>query len=363
MTEKLKEVLGQNLAEIDPTGPQYRNMELCFRALTAVGIPPETDKMMAEVGQEANLLLLLLSYWGEKSGHRFCGNVPAVALQFTQDFYIDRRTMQLADRAAEEYAAFLEGLKARDFDGIINAAHEIDVKCQIQAFLNSRDVNDKLDTQNLDILLTVEHPVQRLYEAHQRACFYSHDQLLTCIDMVVRPHEDLLKTEAMVKNEDAAIYRTRYLSGREVEPFPQKAALDRQLMARVEAEFRTWAPALSKVWGDRLRDAMAALQEGGYSPLAVAALLTYDRPLMEVVKRMEQAKVSAEKAIDRITQDRQMVMRDYSRQLDRLLKDLQEKVRTYMENNNALEIFSPHPVEEQQQEPWQEQGDEDQEER
>lgn len=341
MTDTLKELLQKHLAALDREAPDYPLLEKCYQALNVVYIPPEADKYMVEwaeeFGDDSDLLTMMRKYWLFE--HKGADTIPSVAVGFVRAFYNDHRMIRLVGRVENEYGDFIDSLRGKDFHAIIDAAHEIDMKNQIFKFLT--DEENKLDIEDIDLLMTLEHPMARLYEACQ-AQDAIREAVEYSLDRVTRQQKSYLQTAPDTADEDVQIFRARYLSDREEVPFPAVSQMREQLIARAEQDRDSAidGPPLPPEHVVRLHSAMTFIQEGGYTPVEAAVMRTYDHPLTEVLERMEQGGLPVEFAFHCAVADRQVEMQQYIDRLDSLPAPLQKSVREYQEQLTAAEVFS-----------------------
>lgn len=355
MTDVLQKLLTKHLAALDRNAPDYPLLVKCYQALTVVYIPPEVDVCMIEWAGEMddsnNLLTRMRKYW--QFEHQGPNNIPSVAVGFVQAFYKDYRRDLLAGQVEMEYLDFIDHIRGQNFYWLINAAHEIDMKKQIKEFLTANGKQDRLDIEDIDLLLTLDHPLEKLYEAcktqdaMREAIEYS-------LDRVVEKRKTHLQTKQSIVNWDIEIYRMRYLSDREEVPFPVVSQMCEQLIARAEQELAAAidGPPLPPEHVVRLHDTITFFREQGYTPAEAVVMLTYDHPFAEVLNRMEQGGLHVEFAFHCAAADRQAEMQQYIDRLDSLPAPLQKSVREYQERLAAVEVFCAAVMEDGQGQEW-----------
>lgn len=357
MTDKLQEILQRHLSALDCEAPDYPLLVKCYQALKAVFIPPEVEKCMVEwadeAGDSSNLPMAVLNCWRRNGSGSAILYAPAVALDFVQAFYYDYRLLQLTVRVETDHFNYIDSLRGMDIDTVITSAHEIDVKKQIMEFLTDDDEQAKLDIEDIDLLLTLEHPVAQLYEvchaqdAIREAVEYS-------LDRVTQRQKSFLQTAPDMGNEDINIYRARYLSDRVEVPFPAVSQMCEQLIARAEQEQAAAidGPPLPPEHVVRLHNIITFFREQGYTPEEAVVMLTYDHPFAEVLDRMEQSGLLVEFAFSCAVADRQAEMQQYIDRLDSLPAPLQKLVREYQERLATVEIFCAAAPENEQDQDW-----------
>ena len=357
MTEELKKALDVILSHYSPQDPDYPYLEKCYRALSVININPEEDLLLVSWAEDfptdGNVLEMMLQYWNRNREHFGSASAPVVALEFVQGFYYDRKKFFLELCAEDDYYDYMNSLRGKDFHDIIGAAHELDMKKQIMKFLLSNDERCKLDIEDIDILLTLKHPVAQLYEAC-KAQDAIREAVECSLDRVTQQQKSYLQTAPDTADEDVQIYRARYLSDREEVPFPVVSQMCEQLIARAEQELAAAidGPPLPPEHVVRLHDTITFFREQGYTPTEAVVMLTYDHPFAEVLNRMEQGGLQVEFAFHCAAADRQAEMQQYIERLGSLPATLQKSVREYQERLAAVEVFCAGAPEDGQGQEW-----------
>lgn len=211
--EMIVEEIDAELAEFtDSTPAESRDSTFSDRmdvmthirdALYSLPIPEELNQSVFE---RENILSEVFLYWIDEAA-RNTPNMDKVALAYESaanwlaGVRHEYRSGLLSDRLAAEHEAFLEEERQKTPDEIIADAWMIACKADLVMALRDED----LSPQNVDALLTIEHPLHTIYVNFLSKDCESHmyDLVDSAIETAQDRHHDILTENIDLKLEDA----------------------------------------------------------------------------------------------------------------------------------------------------------------
>lgn len=154
---------------------------------------PFSDRIAGLLDEKANVLHSLMEYWTKlnfESGGFERNDYYEIIHACTEEIDFEDRYARLYERASEEYFRFVEGLKQKTPEDIIEAAYEIVLKADILCLLDPQRMSKK----EINILLTLEKPLGSIY-AEWMDNDYSHmEQLEQTMNGLIKEREKNLTT-------------------------------------------------------------------------------------------------------------------------------------------------------------------------
>ena len=123
---------------------------------------PLSDRLAGLLDGKADILHSIMEYWAQldfESLDMERDDFYEAINMYLEGLDYEDRDSQLYERASAEYSGFIEALKQKTPQEIIDAAYEITLKEDILLFLESHDMSKK----EINVLLTLEKPLDSIY--------------------------------------------------------------------------------------------------------------------------------------------------------------------------------------------------------
>lgn len=149
---------------------------------------PLTERMAGLVEKLDNILDRMFDYWTKLDYETLNlerNDFYEVTHRFLEQLDYDDRNRQLYERASNEYAEFLENLKGKTPQQIIDVAYEVVMKADILSLLEYHD----LDKKQINILLTMQNPLDCIYTEWQHSDYSYMDMLRDSMNSLIDTQE------------------------------------------------------------------------------------------------------------------------------------------------------------------------------
>lgn len=274
---------------------------------------------------------------------------------YADRLYSDHRLTVLYDRLKEENDIFLEGIRALPVDKIIEKAGQIAEYANILEVISQLNHND-LESQQVDALLTIEHPLKELSEGWPT---YDSEDVSNFLSDLAYDQQGELREERGVPTERADIleYRKNYLAYKDkVQENPYAERIE-ALKSKMEADYASIKRVCATAKAIQLvEEARAAYYLYSPTPVEVEVLLTYTHPLKEIINHAVQHSTDISCALTSVISAREAELTGYLMRMDEMPEFLQGPLKEFSQRCEAGQAYYPQgaPEESTGYEPGQE---------
>ena len=181
----------ETLSPGSPEAVRQRRMASVLEEVKSIPLSPVEQAMLTAL---ENPLERACAYWERTDpfGGPGAPNAAEIVYDFIAKETFIHRDGQLYERMSGEFAAYLDGLRDKDPQDIIDAAYQITIKTDILSLMESHT----LTLPQIDVLLTLEYPLDSIYQ-EWLANDYSHmDMLRDTLDSFVEEERNALARHA-----------------------------------------------------------------------------------------------------------------------------------------------------------------------
>lgn len=192
--ETILDKIDTELAELEENTPFAKRDQEYFNSLqvktslrNALYNTPMSDRIAGLLAEKDDILQDIREYQGQldlKTLSIEPDDYYEITYMYLEHLDYNDRDSQLYERAKAEYAGLMENLKRKAPQQIIEAAYEIVMKADILCLLESHD----MDKKDVNILLTLEKPLDSIYQEWMKSdCSY--------MDMLRQAMDDLIDVQ------------------------------------------------------------------------------------------------------------------------------------------------------------------------
>ena len=252
--------------------------------------------------------------------------LPACVDRYVDEIYKEYRRAALINRMernCEDFNAEVEKLPPRK---IIENACAIHAREDI--VFHSGDMTDKLDLSDIEALLTLENPLEAIYQAwlkQEGRDMGNLDEIASQEAEVRRGY--LEHRTGAPESDDEQLYRENHLNVSD--PLPMLHYMERldKLWSVADDEFYQDVDDLNQY--RKVYDYMNSPRIAGVGLINLEALLTFSKPMGEVIRQMDRYHYEAAVSTEMIAAQRLTELSTYMGRIDNLPIFLQEPVRAF----------------------------------
>lgn len=270
----------------------YALMTAFRTAIDRIEFSPEQANVYYD---SAPLLSDMVEFWHKEtvSGAR-PKDILSLATKFLDETWLEYNHGVLCERLAESYERFKEELLALPKEDIIGKSYQITAKDDILILFDTH----RFELPDIETLLTLENPLEEIYQEWRDFDGAGMDDLMTCVDHIINAARARLSEENAPQQPPSP------------QPVPKPMAdMNTQewtFELRITQEYNlALLEGTGKADFAMLEQAYEALKTWGFSdPIDCEVLLTYPRPLEAVALKMEQEFTDAEGGIRLVIDER-----------------------------------------------------------
>lgn len=186
------------LAEFEENTPFVKRDEAYFSDLqiktgfrNALYNIPFSDRIAGLMDEKADILHSLMEYWAGlnfKSLGIERDDFYEIINTYIEEIDFEDRYAKLYERASEEYFSFVNGLKQKTPEDVVEAAYEIVLKADILCLLDPQNMTKK----EINILLTLEKPLDAIYSEWMDNDYSHMDLIEQTMDGLIKEREKSL---------------------------------------------------------------------------------------------------------------------------------------------------------------------------
>lgn len=317
-------------------------------------LPMGAEKLNVLMDMDNHDTLQSILYFQRKNSHadERLDALPVCVERYVDEIYKECRRVSLINRMeknCEDFNAEVEKLPPRK---IIESAGAIRAKEDI--VFHSGDMVDKLDLSDIEALLTLENPLEAIYQAWLK----QEGRDMGNLDEIASQEADIRRgylehRTGAPESDDEQLYRENHLNVSD--PLPMLHYMERldKLWSVADDEFYQDVDDLNQY--RKVYDYMNSPRIAGVGVINLEALLTFSKPLEEIIRQMERYHYEAAVSTEMIAAQRLTELSTYMGRIDNLPVFLQEPIRAFKRQFEqaqamAFQMVAPAQAAEQEDE-------------
>lgn len=302
----------------------YIKMQRICVLLSLLPMGPEKINVLMDMDNHDTLQSILYFQHKNSPMDQSLDALPVCVERYVDEIYKEYRRAALINRMeknCEDFDAEVEKLPPRK---IIESAGAIHAREDI--VFHSGDMTSKLDLSDIEALLTLENPLEAIYQAWLK----QEGRDMGNLDEIASQEADFRRgylehRTGAPESDDEQLYRENHMN----DPLPVI-----HYMERLDV---FWSVADDEFYRDvddlkqyrKVYDYMNSPQIAGVGLINLEALLTFSKPIEEVIRQMDRYHYEAAVSTEMIAAQRLTELSTYMGRIDSLPAFLQEPVRAF----------------------------------
>lgn len=263
---------------------------------------------------------------------------------YVDEIYKEYRRAALVERLGKNYGAYEAESEKLSQRQIIEHARELGAKDSIVRF--SGKMANRLDLADMEALLTLENPLEAIYRVWRKQRCRDTENLAGIASEVAKSRRVYLDSQTGApESDDEQLYRENHMNV--PDPLPVLHYMERldDFWSVADDEFNDLdLDVVDLKQYRKVYDYMNSPHIAGLGLINLEALLTFSKPMGEIIRQMDRYQYEAAVSTEMIAAQRLTELSTYMSRIDNLPTFLQEPVRAFkkqFEQAMAYQIAAP----------------------